>query len=226
MRVFIDFWKLEIENSILHVFNFLRKLSFENNLCFLSILSCQTSFLVLKIKNCFWKQEIKGKNSYQTYLCFGNWKHLKCILSFYNSSLKNQRIKWWKQNLKTMSNRLLNHETHIFWVMCDENRVMSDGNTKTKQSLSNQLLLNKFLKKIKKQLLNNYVRFALITFQTRVSWFLIHLCRESLHRVQNVEYFMLLITWTRLQQCKHGTLLLCPFNSIKECTQIYFEKTA
>ena len=61
MHVFIDFWKLEIENSLLHVFSFLYKLSFENNFCFLSILSCQTSFLVSKIENCFWKQKIRGK---------------------------------------------------------------------------------------------------------------------------------------------------------------------
>ena len=67
MRVFIDFWKLETENSILHVFSFLHKLSFENNFCFLSILSYQTSFLASKIENCFWKQKTVGKNSYQTY---------------------------------------------------------------------------------------------------------------------------------------------------------------
>ena len=67
MHVFIDFWKLKTENSLLHVFSFLHKLNFKNSFCFLSILSCQTSFLVLKIKNCFWKQKIRGKNSYQTY---------------------------------------------------------------------------------------------------------------------------------------------------------------
>ena len=67
MHVFINFWKLKIENSLLHVFSFLHKLNFKNNFCFLSILSCQTSFLVLKIKNYFWKQKIRGKNSYQTY---------------------------------------------------------------------------------------------------------------------------------------------------------------
>ena len=67
MCVFIDFWKLEIENSILHVFSFFHKLSFENSFCFLPVLSCQTSFLVSKIENCFWKQKIRGKNSYQTY---------------------------------------------------------------------------------------------------------------------------------------------------------------
>ena len=80
MHVFIDFWKLETENSLLHVFSFLHKLNFENNVfsflhklnfensfCFLPILSCQTSFSVLKIENWIWKQEIRGKNSYQTY---------------------------------------------------------------------------------------------------------------------------------------------------------------
>ena len=64
---FIDFWKLETENNLLYVFSFLHKLIFENNFCFLSILSYQTSFLVSKIENCFWKQKIRGKNSYQTY---------------------------------------------------------------------------------------------------------------------------------------------------------------
>ena len=67
MHVFIDFWKLETENSILHVFSFLHKLNFENSFCFMPILSCQTSFLVLKIENYFWKWKIKGKNNYQTY---------------------------------------------------------------------------------------------------------------------------------------------------------------
>ena len=65
MCIFIDFWKLETENSLLHVFSFLHKLSFENNFCFLLVLSCQTSFLVSKIENCFWKQKIREKNSYK-----------------------------------------------------------------------------------------------------------------------------------------------------------------
>ena len=67
MRIFIDFWKLEIENSILHVFSFFHKLSFENSFYLLSILGCQASFLVSKIENCVWKQKIRGKNNYQTY---------------------------------------------------------------------------------------------------------------------------------------------------------------
>ena len=49
MQVFINFWKLVTENNILHVFSFFHKLSFENSFCFLSILDCQTSFLVSKI---------------------------------------------------------------------------------------------------------------------------------------------------------------------------------
>ena len=61
MRIFIDFWKLETENSLLHVFSFLHKLSFENSFYFLPVLSCQTSFLVSKIENCFWKQKIREK---------------------------------------------------------------------------------------------------------------------------------------------------------------------
>ena len=79
MRVFIDFWKLETKNSILHVFSFLHKLSFENSFCFLLVLSCQSNFLVSKIENCFWKQKTRGKNSYQTYPNFLNfaWASLK-----------------------------------------------------------------------------------------------------------------------------------------------------
>ena len=60
------------------------------------------------------------------------WKHLKCVFSFHNSSLKNQRIEWWKQNLKTNPNKLFLHGSHHFWVMGDGNRVIGDGNTKTK----------------------------------------------------------------------------------------------
>ena len=68
MRIFIDFWKLETENSVLHIFSFLHKLSFENSFCFLFILGCQTSFKVSKIKKkLFLKTEIREKNSYQTY---------------------------------------------------------------------------------------------------------------------------------------------------------------
>ena len=83
MHVFIDFWKLETENNILHVFSFLHKLSFENSFCFLPVLNCQTSFLVSKIENCFWRQKIRGKNSYQTYPKYlGNlwsiWNNWKC----------------------------------------------------------------------------------------------------------------------------------------------------
>ena len=50
--------------------------------------------------------------------------HLKVVFSFHNSSFKNQRIKWWKQKLKTNPN---SRGTHQFWVICDENRVIGDG---------------------------------------------------------------------------------------------------
>ena len=60
------------------------------------------------------------------------WKHLKYFFSFHNSSLKNKRIEWWKQKLETHSNTLLSHETHQFWVTGDGNRVMGDGNWKSK----------------------------------------------------------------------------------------------
>ena len=82
MHVFIDFWKLETENSLLHVFSFLHKLSFENSFCFLPVLSCQTSVLVSKIENCFWKQKTMGKNSYQTYpKCFNKTCNLHSMKS-------------------------------------------------------------------------------------------------------------------------------------------------
>jgi len=47
----------------LYVFSFFHKLSFENSFYFLSILSCQTSFLVSKIEN--WKQKIRGEKKKQ-----------------------------------------------------------------------------------------------------------------------------------------------------------------
>ena len=65
-----------------------------------------------ELRNCHWK------------LSFGNWKHLKYDFSFHNSSLKNQRIEWWKQK----RNRLLSSGSHHFWVM-------DDGNNKSKQPL-------------------------------------------------------------------------------------------
>ena len=84
MHVFIDFWKLETENNLLHVFSFLHKLNFENSFCFLFILSCQTSFLVLKIENYFWKQKIKGKNNYQTY----SFSFPECKMCKVNAEIK------------------------------------------------------------------------------------------------------------------------------------------
>ena len=67
MCIFIDCWKLETENNLLHVFSFLHKMSFKNNFYFQIILVCQTNFLVSKIENYFWKQKTRRKNSYQTY---------------------------------------------------------------------------------------------------------------------------------------------------------------
>ena len=99
MRIFIDFWKLEIENSLLHVFNFLPKLNFENSFCFLSILDCQTSFLVLKIEKCFWKQKIRRKNSYQTYFYILCVKLLRLYaIGFCNWVLPNLHC-WWSEEL-------------------------------------------------------------------------------------------------------------------------------
>ena len=78
-----------------------------------------------ELRNCHWK------------LSFENWKHLKYDFSFHNSSLKNQRIEWWKQK----PNGLLSHGSHNFWVMGDGNRVMSYENSKSKQPLSVRLVL-------------------------------------------------------------------------------------
>ena len=61
MHIFINFWKLETENSLCMFL-----VSFTNWIL-KTVLSCQTSFSVLKIENCFWKQKIRGKNSYQAY---------------------------------------------------------------------------------------------------------------------------------------------------------------
>ena len=60
-----------------------------------------------KVKHCGWTvrelwvslRKCHRKQSY------GNWKHLKCVFSFHNSSLKNQRIEWSKQKLKSKFKR-------------------------------------------------------------------------------------------------------------------------
>ena len=78
-----------------------------------------------EIKSCGWwfpQYVFNYENAMKTEF----WKlktHLG-VFSFQNSSLKNQRIEWWKQK----PNTLLSCGTHIFWVM-------GDGNTKTKQPL-------------------------------------------------------------------------------------------
>ena len=64
--------------------------------------------------------------------CHGNlvsitWKHPKYVFNFANSSLKNQRIEWRKQKLKTNPNTPFCRGTHQFWVMGHENKVMGDG---------------------------------------------------------------------------------------------------
>ena len=51
MYIFINFWKLETENSILHIFSFFHKLSFEKSFFFfflMYILDYKIIFLVLK----------------------------------------------------------------------------------------------------------------------------------------------------------------------------------
>ena len=51
------------------------------------------------------------------------WKHLKCVFSFHNSSLKNQRIEWWKQNLKTNPNKLFLLDPTIFELWMIETKL-------------------------------------------------------------------------------------------------------
>ena len=53
--------------------------------------------------------------------------HLNVVFNFHNSSLKNQRIEWWKQKLKTNPNKPNSHGAHQFWVISDENRMMGNG---------------------------------------------------------------------------------------------------
>ena len=54
-------WKLETQNSILHIFSFLHKLSFENSFCFMFILGCQISFFNFKNRKLFLETKNKGK---------------------------------------------------------------------------------------------------------------------------------------------------------------------
>ena len=67
MRVFIDFRKLETEKSILHVFSFLHKLSFEISFFFLVHFGLPNKFFSLKNRKLFLETENKGKNNYQIY---------------------------------------------------------------------------------------------------------------------------------------------------------------
>ena len=67
-------------------------------------------------------------------------KHPKLVFRFANSLLKNQKIEWGKQNLKTNPNSLSLRGSHHFWVMSDENRVMGDGNTKIQTAPKTQWL--------------------------------------------------------------------------------------
>ena len=99
MHIFIEFWKLETENNLLHVFSFLHKLNFENSFCFLPVFSCQTSFFVLKIENYFWKQKIKGKNSYQTYpKSLKTWARIQNLWSSENMS-QSPKNPWSSENM-------------------------------------------------------------------------------------------------------------------------------
>ena len=85
MRIFIDFWKLETEKSILHLF--LHKLSFENNFCFLFIFGLRNKCLSLKNRKLFLKTENKGKKQLPNIilLCFTRITYL--MISSYKASI-------------------------------------------------------------------------------------------------------------------------------------------
>ena len=59
MHVFINFWKLEIENNLLHIFSFLHKLSFENIFLFFVYFGLPNKFFSLKNRKLFLKTENK-----------------------------------------------------------------------------------------------------------------------------------------------------------------------
>ena len=61
MPLFIDFWKLQTENSLLHVFNFLHKLGFENIFLFSIHFELPNKFFSFKYRKMFLKTENKEK---------------------------------------------------------------------------------------------------------------------------------------------------------------------
>ena len=72
-------WKLK--KIFCMFFSFLHKLSFKNSFCFLSILGYQTSFLVSKIENYFWKQKIRGKKQLPNIpQVFSALRRVRCVL--------------------------------------------------------------------------------------------------------------------------------------------------
>ena len=72
-------------------------------------------------------------------LSFRNWKQLKCVFSFHNSSL--QKLKNWVMETELWkqsdgdAKQTLSYGSHHFWVMSYGNWVMSCGNWQTKQAL-------------------------------------------------------------------------------------------
>ena len=109
--------------QLLHVFNFLHKLSFENSFCFLSIFDCQTNFLISKIEKCFWKQKVKRKNNCQTY---------PNVLTVFSISHKSE--KWYKNfpknGLIIIVLSTLVHITHILFGICLLSWMLSRTATK------------------------------------------------------------------------------------------------
>ena len=67
-------------------------------------------------------------------MSYGNWKHLKGVFGFHNSSLKIQRIEWWKQSYGG-AKQTSSYGSHNFWVMNYGNKVMSYGNWWSKHLL-------------------------------------------------------------------------------------------
>ena len=67
-------------------------------------------------------------------LSYGNWKQLKCVLSFHNSYLKNQN--WVMETELLFAKQPFCHGSYHFWVMSYENWELSYGICQSKHPLN------------------------------------------------------------------------------------------
>ena len=65
-------------------------------------------------------------------------KYQNFVFIFTNSYLNLVRYEWWKQKMDTHPNKPCMCGTHRFWVMSDENRVMSNWKHKIQTPPSNR----------------------------------------------------------------------------------------